>query len=54
MHKIGDKVLVIYPNSCLTLGGTVLMVIAVMGKPIVYSVLMGTNTHHLFEESLVK
>jgi len=53
MHKIGDKVLASFPNSCLTIGGTVLMVITVTGKPTQYCVKAG-GLHTMFDEAQVK
>ena len=53
-HKIGDKVVATFPNSCLSLGGTVAMVVAVNGKPISYTVIDLGGFGNAFDEETVK
>lgn len=52
--KIGDKVVATFPNSCLSLGGTVAMIVAVNGKPIGYTVRDLGGFINAFDEENVK
>ncbi len=52
--KIGDHVFAQFPESALSLGGTVIMIISQQGKELEYCVEFSNNTHHTFPANLVK